>query len=123
MLAAAIYVAGGVRSMERGIVSGQHGHEPYDGLELVRLTIPRRAYSREHLDYVADTVLRVFAARQEIPGLELVYEPPTLRFFQARFEPLAPLPSFDRAPVRRETPQRARFGAEAQAGRRPARSR
>ena len=95
MLAAAIYVAGGVRSMERGIVSGQHGTEPYDGLELVRLTIPRRAYSREHLDYVADTVLRVFAARGEIPGLELVYEPPTLRFFQARFEPLAPVPSFD----------------------------
>ena len=31
-LAAAIYLAGGVRTMERGIVSGQHGHEPYDGL-------------------------------------------------------------------------------------------
>ena len=55
-------------SMERGIVSGQHGDEPYDGLELVRLTIPRRAYSREHLDYVAETVKRVFAARDEIPG-------------------------------------------------------
>ncbi len=123
MLAAAIYVAGGVRSMERGIVSGQHDHEPYEGLELVRLTIPRRAYSREHLDYVAETVLRVFAARREIPGLALVYEPPTLRFFQARFEPLAPLPSFEGAPVRRETPQWAPLGAEAQAGRRPARSR
>ena len=60
----------------------------------MRLTIPRRAYSSEHLDYVADTVLRVFALRDEIPGLELVYEPPTLRFFQARFEPLCPVPSF-----------------------------
>ena len=36
--AAALYLAGGVRSMERGIVSGQHGDAPYDGLELVRLT-------------------------------------------------------------------------------------
>ena len=43
-LAAAIYLAGGVRSMERGIVSGQHGKERYDGLELVRLTLPRRVY-------------------------------------------------------------------------------
>ena len=108
MLAAAIYIAGGVRSMERGIVSGQHGTEPYDGLELVRLTIPRRAYSSEHLDYVADTVLRVFGRRDEIPGLELVYEPPTLRFFQARFEPLSPVPSFGADPVRCETPARTR---------------
>ena len=123
MLAAALYVAGGVRSMERGIVSGQHGDEPYDGLELVRLTIPRRAYSREHLDYVAETVLRVFADRAEIPGLELVYEPPTLRFFQARFEPLAPLPPFDRTPVRRETPRWSRLAGGHRASRRPARSR
>ena len=48
-LAAAIYLAGGVRTMERGIVSGQHGDAPYDGLELVRLTIPRRVYTQEHL--------------------------------------------------------------------------
>ena len=123
MLAAAIYVAGGVRSMERGIVSGQHGDEPYHGLELVRLTIPRRAYGREHLDYVAETVRRVFAARNEIPGLELVYEPPTLRFFQARFEPLEPLPLLDSETVRRESPLRARFGAGPRASRRPARSR
>ena len=94
-LAAAIYVAGGVRTMERGIVSGQHGHEPYDGLELVRLTIPRRVYTQEHLDYVADVVARVFAARDEVPGLELVYEPEELRFFQARFEPLGCFPGFE----------------------------
>jgi tyrosine phenol-lyase len=89
-LAAAIYLAGGVRTMERGIVSGQHGDEPYDGLELVRLTIPRRVYTEEHLRYVADVVVRVLRQRELVPGLRMTYEPDALRFFQARFEPLGP---------------------------------
>lgn len=87
-LAAAIYLAGGVRTMERGIVSGQHGHEPYDGLELVRLTLPRRVYTQEHLTYVAEVVVDLYAHARAIPGLQMTYEPPSLRFFQARFEPL-----------------------------------
>jgi tyrosine phenol-lyase len=99
-LAAAIYLAGGVRTMERGIVSGQHGHEPYDGLELVRLTIPRRVYTREHLDYVVDVLARVLEHAADVPGLELVYEPAELRFFQARFEPLSPFPAFGLAEAR-----------------------
>ena len=93
-LAAAIYLAGGVRTMERGIVSGQHGHEPYDGLELVRLAIPRRVYTGEHLDYVAETLASVLSAADELPGLRLVYEPKYLRFFQASFAPRAPFPDF-----------------------------
>ena len=94
-LAAAIDLAGGVRSMERGIVSGQHGNEPYDDLELVRLTLPRRVYTGEHLQFVADTVTSVLDRADEVPGLELVYEPRYLRFFQARFRPLAPYPELD----------------------------
>jgi tyrosine phenol-lyase len=93
-LAATIYLAGGVRSMERGIVSGQHGDEPYDGLELVRLTLPRRVYTREHLAYVAEVVGAVWHAREEVPGLRFTYEPAHLRFFLGRFEPLAPFPVF-----------------------------
>jgi tyrosine phenol-lyase len=90
-LAAALYLAGGVRAMERGIVSGQHGDDPYDGLELVRLTIPRRVYTQEHLAHVADVVAGVYARRERISGLRIVYEPEHLRFFQARFEPRAAL--------------------------------
>jgi len=89
-LAAAIYLAGGVRTMERGIVSGQHGAEPYDGLELVRLTLPRRVYTQEHLDYVAEVVADLHRHADTIPGLRMTYAPEQLRFFQARFEPLAP---------------------------------
>ena len=91
-LAAAFYLAGGVRSMERGIVSGQHGHEPYDGLELVRLTLPRRVYTQEHLNWVAAVVTHVFARAARVPGLRMTYEPEHLRFFQARFAPLHPFP-------------------------------
>ena len=89
-LASAFYLAGGIRSMERGIVSGQHGDEPYDGLELVRLTLPRRVYTQEHLEYVASVVAEVYDRRATVPGLAITYEPEQLRFFQARFAPRGP---------------------------------
>jgi len=102
-LAAALYLAGGVRTMERGVVSGQHGDDPYDGLELVRLTLPRRVYTSEHLEYVASVVADAYAVRDKIPGLRFTYEPEHLRFFLGRFEPLAPYPEF--AGARRAEPQ------------------
>ena len=78
--------------MERGIVSGQHGDEPYDGLELVRLTIPRRVYTQEHLAYVADVVERRLRAARAGAGAADDVRAGDLRFFQARFRPLSPLP-------------------------------
>lgn len=92
-IAAALYVDSGVRSMERGIVSagrdpetGEHRHPK---LELVRLTIPRRAYTNLHMDVVAESCEALLDARSSIKGLKMVYEPDKLRFFQARFEPFA----------------------------------
>lgn len=91
-LAAAIYVDSGVRSMERGNVSA--GRDPATGenreprLELVRLAIPRRVYTQSHMDVVAESVAEVVAYSGLIPGLQFVYEPEELRFFQARFEPI-----------------------------------
>jgi tyrosine phenol-lyase len=91
-LAAALYVDSGVRTMERGIISA--GRDPNTGLnrkpklELVRLTIPRRVYTDRHMDVVAYSVKHLFEHRDEIQGLKMMYEPPTLRFFTARFEPL-----------------------------------
>ena len=41
------------------------------------------------MDVVAESVVRVFENRDSIKGLKMVYEPEYLRFFQARFEPLA----------------------------------
>ena len=90
-LAAELYVRSGVRSMERGIVSAgrdKEGRHHYPKLELVRLTIPRRVYTYAHLDVVADAVIDLYQERDKVKGLRMVYEPPVLRFFTARFEPL-----------------------------------
>ncbi|MCP4755204.1 MAG: tyrosine phenol-lyase [Proteobacteria bacterium] len=91
-LAAEIYLEGGVRSMERGVVSAgrneETGQHNYPKLELVRLTIPRRVYTQAHIDVVAESVEEVYLAKDNITGLKMVYEPEYLRFFQARFEKL-----------------------------------
>lgn len=89
-LAAEIYVETGVRCMERGNVSkgrdAATGKNCRPALELVRLTIPRRVYTNDHMRAIADGVARVYARRDQIRGLRFVYEPEHLRFFQARFE-------------------------------------
>jgi tyrosine phenol-lyase len=41
------------------------------------------------MDVVAESVAEVFDRRAALKALEMVYEPPQLRFFQARFTPLA----------------------------------
>ena len=92
-LAAGLYLDSGIRAMERGIVSA--GRDPATGehnrprLELTRLTIPRRVYTQAHMDVVAEAVKSVYDNRAAARGLRLTYEPRYLRFFQARFEPLA----------------------------------
>ncbi|MBK8437526.1 MAG: tyrosine phenol-lyase [Austwickia sp.] len=90
-LAAALFVESGVRSMERGIISAgrdAEGNHRRPKLELVRLTIPRRVYTDRHMEVVADAVIELYRTRESITGLRYVYEPPTLRFFTSRFEPL-----------------------------------
>lgn len=88
-LAAELYIDSGIRSMERGVVSAGRdpdtGEHRYPKLELVRLTIPRRVYTQAHMDVVAESVASVYARRETVQGLTMVYEPKYLRFFQARF--------------------------------------
>ena len=91
-LAAELYMDSGVRSMERGVVSAgrnpETGDHRYPALELTRLTIPRRVYTQAHMDVVAESIKAVFDVREQTKGLEMVYEPAYLRFFQARFKKL-----------------------------------
>ncbi len=92
-LAAELYLDSGVRAMERGIASAgrdpKTGQHYYPKLELTRLAIPRRVYTQAHMDVVAESVKAVYDQRVHARGLRIVYEPRYLRFFQARFEPIA----------------------------------
>ncbi len=85
-LAAALYVEGGIRSVEIGtLMFGEHAT-----MDLVRLAIPRRVYTQSHIDYVVEVILEVWRRRTQIRGFEIAYEAPFLRHFTARFRPLSP---------------------------------
>jgi tryptophanase len=92
-LSVALYRKGGIRGIELGTVAfarrdADTGETLYPELELVRLAIPRRVYTQTHLDYVVSVLGQIRDQRDELRGLRFVYEPPFLRHFTARFEPL-----------------------------------
>lgn len=83
-LAAAIYLASGVRAMERGTISTDRdaqGNEVAADLELARLAVPRRVYTISHIDYVVDRLAWLHEHRNLVKGLKFTEEPPVLRFF------------------------------------------
>jgi tyrosine phenol-lyase len=86
-LSCELYLAGGIRGVEIGsVMFGKAPPAPdYEGLELVRLALPRRVYTQSHMDYVCEVIVEVFKNRNQISGLKMTYEAPTLRHFTARF--------------------------------------
>jgi tyrosine phenol-lyase len=89
VLAAELYIEGGVRAMERGNVSAGRradGENHRPKLEMVRLTIPRRVYTKSHMDVTWESIVDLYERRESVKGLRFVYEPKVLRFFQGRFE-------------------------------------
>lgn len=88
-LAAAIYIASGVRGMERGTMSEQRnpdGSEQLASMELVRLALPKRVFTLSQVKFVADRVSWLFENRHLIGGLEFTEEPETLRFFLGKLK-------------------------------------
>jgi tryptophanase len=87
-LAVELYIDGGIRCFEMGtLVFGKtdvDGVEHPGPMDLVRLAIPRRVYTQSHIEHVIETIVRVWRRREQIQGLELVYQAPTLRHFTAR---------------------------------------
>ncbi len=90
-LAAALFIAGGIRGMERGTVSEQRepdGSERLSEMELLRLALPRRVFTLSQVEYAIDRIAWLYANRDLVGGLTFVEEPATLRFFFGRLAPL-----------------------------------
>ncbi|MDD5529231.1 MAG: tryptophanase [bacterium] len=88
---AALYIASGIRAMERGTVSMERnpdGSEAYADVELTRIAVPRRVYTMSQLEYAVDRVAWLHKNRELIGGLTWKEEPPVLRFFVGKLDPI-----------------------------------
>lgn len=91
-LAVALYIASGVRGMERGTLSEQRnpdGSEVFSNMELLRLAMPRRVFTLSQVKYAVDRIAWLHDNRHLIEGLRFVEEPKNLRFFFGRLEPVS----------------------------------
>ena len=89
-LAIELYIIGGIRGVEIGTVLADRDpftrQNRYPELELVRLAIPRRTYSQNHMDYVAAVLKNIYDTRDEAKtGYEIVDEAPIMRHFTVKF--------------------------------------
>jgi len=87
-----LFRRGGVRSVEIGsVMFGKYdaaGNLIPARMELVRLAIPRRVYTQSHIDYLIEVVVESYQHRGELGGYRIVEEPPMLRHFTAKFQPI-----------------------------------
>ena len=90
-LAVELYVAGGIRSVEIGTILADRDpfthKNRYPELELVRLAIPRRTYSLNHMRYIAAVIKEIYDSRAKAKrGYEIVDEAPIMRHFTVKLE-------------------------------------
>lgn len=90
-LAIELYLEGGVRGVEIGTLLADRDPETlenrYPALDMVRLAIPRRVYTNNHMDVVAASLINVFNRRDKITkGFRIIKEAPIMRHFTVELE-------------------------------------
>ena len=93
LLGVEAYIEGGIRGVEIGTLLADRdpltGKDRLPKMELLRLAIPRRVYSRNHMDYVAATMANVMARRDDITaGFKITKQAEILRHFTVELETL-----------------------------------
>jgi tryptophanase len=91
-LAAEAYREGGVRGVEIGAILADRDPDTrenrYPALELLRLAVPRRTYTNDHMDYAAAVLGAVYERRDRIArGYRITREAPIMRHFTVELEP------------------------------------
>ena len=89
-IAVEIYKKGGIRAVEIGSVmfgkTDENGNHIAPNMELVRLAVPRRVYTKSHMEYTAETIIEVYEKREELKKMRITWEPEFLRHFTCKFD-------------------------------------
>ncbi len=90
-LAVELYLEAGVRGVEVGTILADRDpvtrEDRYPGNEFLRLAIPRRTYTNNHMDVVATGLINIFKRRNEITkGFRITKEAPIMRHFTVELE-------------------------------------
>jgi len=90
-LAIELYIVAGIRSVEIGTILADRDPETrenrYPELELVRLAIPRRTYTHNHMEYIASALKKIYDSRAKAKnGYSIVWEAPIMRHFTVKLE-------------------------------------
>jgi len=86
-----LYIEGGIRGVEIGTLLADRDpvtrENRYPELELLRLAIPRRVYTNNHMDYIAAALKNVWDRRESITsGYNITWEAPIMRHFTVELE-------------------------------------
>jgi len=91
-----LYLEGGIRAVEIGTLLAdrdpQSGENRYPEIEYLRLAIPRRVYTNNHMDVVAFAMENIYKRRESITsGYRIISEAPIMRHFTVELEPVTEL--------------------------------
>jgi len=90
-LAVELYLEGGIRGVEIGALMADRDpvtrENRYPALELLRLAVPRRVYTNNHMDYIAVALGNIYQRRKEIKrGMAIKWEAPIMRHFTVELD-------------------------------------